>query len=164
MNRLKEQNRMMLFRFAFKNLLGAGLRTWLNTIILATTFIVVLFLQGLYDGLQKQTEKIRIAEETGLAQLWFKEFDPLDSLTINDNQGPIPAKIQARIKDKSATPILIATGVIYPQNRLQPTIIKGISPNQQVLNFDTSSLATKEYDLPAIIGPPNGKALKPKSG
>lgn len=41
-------------KMAFKNLIGAGLRTWLNVSVLAFCFIVIVFYNGFLNGWQEQ--------------------------------------------------------------------------------------------------------------
>ncbi len=40
----------MLFKIAFKNLLGAKLRTFLNVFVTSISFFMIIFVSGLYDG------------------------------------------------------------------------------------------------------------------
>ena len=48
---------MMIVRLAFRNILGAGMRTWLNVLALSFAFVTIIFLQGLYDGMNDQSEQ-----------------------------------------------------------------------------------------------------------
>ena len=41
---------ILAFKLAFRNLVGAGLRTWLNVIVLAFAFILIVFYHGLNSG------------------------------------------------------------------------------------------------------------------
>ena len=45
---------MLILQLALRNLLGAGLRTWLNVVALSFSFVVIVFLQGMYDGMNRQ--------------------------------------------------------------------------------------------------------------
>lgn len=153
----------ILMNFAFKNLLGAGIRTWLNTIILAIVLVAILFLQGVYDGFQRQTEKIRTQEETGLSQLWYKKLNPQDPITFQKNLGSLEP-ISRNLESNSSTAILLVSGIIYPQNRLQPIIIKGIEPNQSVLKINTSPLSEPISKIPAMVGNQMAKQLQLKIG
>ena len=44
----------LAFQLAYRNLMGAGLKTWLNVGILAFTFILIVFFNGFMDGWNKQ--------------------------------------------------------------------------------------------------------------
>jgi ABC-type lipoprotein release transport system permease subunit len=151
---------MMIVRFAWKNFIGSGLRAWLNVTIIAMVFFVIVLLQGLYDGFQRQVERARILEETGRAQLWYKEFDPLDPLSFDENMGVLTGEE----KDFSGTPILYSQGTIYPNFRIRPVIVKGISPRQKVLAFSSKSLETQSQYIAAIIGERMAKTLQLEQG
>ena len=45
---------MIAIKLAFRNLLGAGLRTWLNVSVLSFAFVVIVFYNGLLDGWNEQ--------------------------------------------------------------------------------------------------------------
>ena len=48
---------------AYKNLMGAGLRTWLNVIVLSFAFVVIIFYNGMIDGWNEQAMRENIAWE-----------------------------------------------------------------------------------------------------
>ena len=56
---------MLIPKLALRNLLGAGLRTWLNVFVLSLSFITIIFLQGMYSGMLKQVEVATFRTETG---------------------------------------------------------------------------------------------------
>jgi len=45
---------MIAFKLAFKNLMGAGLRTWLNVSVLSFAFVIIVFYKGMIDGWDRQ--------------------------------------------------------------------------------------------------------------
>jgi hypothetical protein len=45
---------MIIPKLALRNLLGAGLRTWLNVVVLSLSFVLIIWLQGLYKGMGDQ--------------------------------------------------------------------------------------------------------------
>ncbi len=47
---------MLIIKLALRNILSAGLRTWLNVIALSFSFVAIVLLQGFYDGLNDQVE------------------------------------------------------------------------------------------------------------
>ena len=151
---------MMIIRFAWKNFIGSGLRAWLNVIIIAMVFFVIVLLQGLYNGFQRQVERARILDETGRAQLWYKDFDPLDPLSFDENIGVI----NVDEKEFGGTPIFYSQATIYPNLRIRPVIVKGISPRQKVLGFPSISLDTKSQYIAAIVGERMAKTLQLDQG
>ena len=60
----------LLFRLAVKNLIGAGLRTWLNVIVLSFSFLIIIWHKGLLDGWDRQAKNETIKWETGGGQYW----------------------------------------------------------------------------------------------
>ena len=45
---------MILFKLAWRNLVGAGLRTWLNVLVLAMAFILMIWGKSVVDGMAYQ--------------------------------------------------------------------------------------------------------------
>ena len=55
----------LALQLAYRNLVGAGLRTWLNVIVLAFAFLMIIFFNGLMDGWDRQARRDSIAMEFG---------------------------------------------------------------------------------------------------
>jgi len=142
----------MLIKMALKNILGAGIRTWLNVVVLSFAFVTIIWSQGLIEGMNRQAEEAMIASEIGGGQYWQAEYDPFDPLTLQDAHAPVPEPIQALIDRGRAVPVLAVPGNIYPNGRIQSVVIKGIDPGQTLLNIPTSVLADSDIDLPILIG------------
>lgn len=45
---------MIAFKLAIRNLLGAGLRTFLIVFILSVAYFLIIFMNGIYQGWDKQ--------------------------------------------------------------------------------------------------------------
>jgi ABC-type lipoprotein release transport system permease subunit len=143
---------MIIPRLALRNLLGAGLRTWLNVIVLSFSFVLIIWLQGLYKGMGDQARVAQTDAEFGGGQYWQENYDPFDPLTLQDAHAVIPESMQTLIDDGMATPILISQATIYPEGRLHTILMKGIDPAQNVVNLPTQFLEQEGEDLPALIG------------
>ena len=52
---------MVTFKLALRNLLGAGLRTWLNVIVLSMSYVLIIMSQGIIRGWDKQATLDTIA-------------------------------------------------------------------------------------------------------
>jgi putative ABC transport system permease protein len=143
---------MYIVTLALKNLLGAGLRTWLNVIALSFSFVAIIFLQGIYTGMNDQVERATIDAFYGGGQFWQKSYDPFDPLTLEDAHALLPPDLEALVKKGEATPLLIRQGAIYPEGRFRTILLKGIDPEQQVLSFPSSFLRDGEGTIPALIG------------
>ena len=143
---------MIIPRLAIRNLLGAGLRTWLNVIVLSFSFVVIIWLQGLYKGMGDQARVAQTDAEFGGGQYWQENYDPFDPLTLQDAHAPVPESLRTQIDSGQATPILISQATIYPEGRLHTILMKGIDPAQSVVNLPTQFLDQEDEDLPALIG------------
>lgn len=142
---------MLTFKLALKNILGAGLRTWLNVVVLSIAFVAIIGLQGIYQGMNRQALDAMTRMELGSGQFWHPEYDPYDPLSLEESHGPIPENLQPVIAAGNATPILITPGTIYPNGRIQTLTLKGIPPEQTIVGIPSSMLQTEE-DLPVVIG------------
>jgi len=143
---------MTLLRLALKNLLGAGLRTWLNVVVLSLSFVLIIWLQSLYKGMGDQAKEAKIDIEFGGGQYWHEYYDPLDPLKLEDAHGIVPDPIQEKIDEGEATPILVAQASIYPEGRLRTILFKGIDPRQSVVNLPAKFLVGEGEEIPALVG------------
>ncbi|MFW6140731.1 MAG: ABC transporter permease [Acidobacteriota bacterium] len=143
---------MTLFKLALKNLLGAGLKTWLNVVVLSLSFVVIIWLQGLYEGMNIQSTTAVVEAEYAGGQYWQEIYDPYDPLTLQDAHGFLPDKLKSMIEKKQATPILIIQGTAYPQGRMMTLLIKGINPDQKIISLPSHFLNKETDDIPAVIG------------
>ena len=143
---------MISIKLAIRNLLGAGLRTWLNVIVLSFSFVVIIWMKGLLDGWDRQAKNDMISWELGAGQYWQSNYDPNDPFTINDSHDKIPHKLEVLISDGEITPILIVQGTLYPYGRMQSILIKGVDPAQTILTLPTAALKNGDEEIKAIIG------------
>ena len=58
----------MLLRLAWRNLVGAGMRTALNVVVLSITFVAIVGTLGLLEGFNRQTSRAMIEGEYGGGQ------------------------------------------------------------------------------------------------
>jgi ABC-type lipoprotein release transport system permease subunit len=143
---------MLAVKLAYKNLLGAGLRTWLNVIVLSFSFVLIIWFKGMLDGWDRQARMDSIAWELGAGQYWQENYDPNDPFTITDSHAPLLPTQKQLAEEGKLVPILITRGTMYPEGRMQNILIKGIDTAQNVLQLPTSDLDTSINEIPAIIG------------
>ncbi len=155
---------MLIPKLALRNILGAGIRTWLNVIVLSFAFITIIWTQGLYQGMSRQSVRATVDSEYGGGQYWQENYDPLDPLSLEDGHSPIPRSLEVLIQKDQATAILVIQGTIYPQGRIQPILIKGIDPHQEILSMPSTALDNEESELPAFIGTRMAKSTGLKVG
>jgi ABC-type lipoprotein release transport system permease subunit len=143
---------MIIPKLALRNLMGAGVKTWLNAAVLSMAFVAIIAAQGLYDGFDADVSRTMIRAEYGGGQYWVGGFDPFDPLTLQDSHAPVPPALGALIDGGRATPLLFIQGTIYPNGRLRPVTLKGVDPAQKALEIPSASLAASGAELPALIG------------
>ena len=151
---------MLAFKVAFRNLIGAGLKTWLNVIVLSMSYVIIIFYNSMMDGWDVQAKRDMIAWEIGQGQFWENDFDPYDPYTLVDAHAPIPPELQ----DKNVVPILYTQASVYPEGRMQNITLKGVPRDQTLLDLPTDAFQTEEATLPAIIGERMAEATKLKAG
>ena len=143
----------MLFKIALKNLLGARLRTFLNVLVTAFSFFLILFMSAMYDGMLQHAKQVTMDTEIAGGAYWHPEYDPLDPLTFEDAHSVPPAAVQALVDEKKAFPVLVSQASIYPGGRIMPAIMKGILPGQNIVNMPTDALSGHEdIAIPVLIG------------
>ena len=144
---------MVIFRLAWRNLIGAGIRTWLNVVVLSFAFVAIIGAQGLLEGMNRQATRAVIDAQYGGGQYWHETYDPFNPLSLADAHGPLPERLQSMIEEGNATPLLVVQGSIYPAGRMRPVLLKGIHPEQTILNIPSQFLNQAETGtLPIIIG------------
>jgi putative ABC transport system permease protein len=152
-------------KLAFRNLIGAGLRTWLNVIVLSFSFVIIIWMKGIMTGWDHQAKTDMTNWEIGEGQYWQENFDPYDPFTFSDSHAPVPAQFEGEIESGDMEAVLIAQGSIYPQGRMQPVMIKGIDPGQSIFLLPTHKLDTAMTDaIPSVIGSLMAKSLKLGTG
>jgi len=143
----------MLFKIALKNLLGAKLRTFLNVFVTSISFFMIIFMTGLYDGMRQYAKQVTIDTEIAGGAYWHPKYDPMDPMIFEDSHSILPPEIDALVANKKAVPILVSQAAIYPNGRIMPVIMKGIEPNQNIVNMPTKVLEkTHDINIPVLIG------------
>lgn len=137
---------------AWRNLIGAGTRTWLNVIVLSFSFLVIIWLKGILLGWDYQAKNDMSHWEIGGGQYWHEQYDPYDPFTLADSHAPIPEQCAGEIAGGEMTPLLLVQGTLYPQGRMQSVTIRGVDPAQQIFLLPTHQLDSAATALPAIIG------------
>ena len=149
----------LAFQLAYKNLIGAGLRTWLNVGVLAFSFIIIIFYNGLIDGWNEQAKRDSIAWDYGNGHLLHGGYDPFDPFSVLDGHGVLNTELP-----KNISPILIRQGSIYPQGRMLSVALKGVDINQTTLELPTQFLKESTAAIPVMIGRNMANAAKLKEG
>ena len=143
----------MLFKIALKNLMGAKLRTWLNVFVTSISFFMIIFVSGMYDGMREHAMQVSIETEIAGGAYWHPQYDPMDPMTFEDAHSFPPDAIKKLVHQEKAVPILVSQASIYPGGRMMPVIMKGITPEQKIIDLPTETLASDNGTyIPVLIG------------
>ena len=155
----------MLFKIAIKNLLGAKLRTWLNVFVTSLSFFMIILFSAMYDGMREHAKQVTIDTEIAGGSYWHPEYDPLDPMTFEDAHAVLPSAVKVLVNQGKAFPVLVSQASIYPNGRIMPIIMKGITPEQNIVNMPTQMLAGhEEVTIPVMIGRGMAKDAKLEVG
>jgi len=155
---------MIAIRLALRNLIGAGLRTWLNVIVLSFAFVVIIWHKGLLDGWHNQARAETIRWETGGGQFWHEAYDPFDPFTLEESHAVLPEAMERLVSEGVLTPMLITQGTIYPSGRMLNILVRGIDPAQEIVAIPSGKLDTASDAIPALIGSSMAASSRLKKG
>ena len=154
----------LAIKLAYRNLIGAGLRTWLNVIVLSFAFVVILWLRGMMTGWDLQAKRDMTDYEIGGGQYWCELYDPYDPFTLHESHAPVPEQFSDEIERGDMEPVLIVQGTIFPQGRMQSVNIRGINPRQTIFRLPTHKLDTVADAIPAFIGAMTAESTRLEAG
>jgi putative ABC transport system permease protein len=144
---------MITLKLAIRNLLGAGIRTWLNVAVLAISSIFIVWMQGLMEGWNQQARHDTIEWQIGGGQIWHEEYDRYDPLQLIDSHAVPPENLQDGLKNGDMLAVLMSQASIYPDGRMRSAILRGIDPYQDILALPTQMLLVENNsELPVLIG------------
>jgi len=145
---------MLLLKLAFRNITHAGMRTWLNVIVLSLAFVSIVLTEGLYDGMLEQVRDAEIDSNVGGGQFWQREYDPFDPFSLELSHSEIPAELKKEIEKGNVSPVLIVSAAIFPRHLIQSVRLKGIDPEQRIVNLPASILKEQSdtTSIPGFIG------------
>lgn len=155
---------MLIIKLAFRNLMGAGLRTWLNVTVLSFSFVVIVFYNGMLDGWNRQAYRDTREWFAGSGQLWHPAYDPYDLYSLQDAHGRIDPELEHAVDNGQLTPVLITQATLYHDGRSANMLLKGIDPSQQILKIPADQLKAEGSTIPAIIGSRMANSEKLKTG
>lgn len=143
----------VLFKTALRSLLGNGLKTWLNVFVLSFTFVLIIFMQGLLEGWNRQALNDTVKWEIAGGQYWNVKYDPYDPFSLDSSAAVLPFTLKSEYNAHKIEPILFSLGTIYPSGRMQSVLLKGIRPDQNLIALPTNLLKPENStDVPVIIG------------
>lgn len=145
---------MKLLKLVYRNLVGNGLKTWLNVFVLSLSFVLIIFMQALLQGWDRQAMRDTVKWEIGDGQYWSSAYDPFDPFMLDSAASVVPLQWHNEYKTGQIEPVLIVSGTIYPSGRSMSVQMKGIRPEQKIVELPAHLLKTDEgsADIPVIIG------------
>ena len=143
---------MIHLKTAFRSLIGNGLKTWLNVFVLSISFVLIILLQGILKGWSNQAVDDTVKWEIADGQYWQSKYDPFDPFSLDSSTVEIPKYFKKDIDNHLIEPILITQGSIYPEGRMQSVLLKGIRPEQKLLQIPTQKLNSNSAEIPVILG------------
>jgi putative ABC transport system permease protein len=153
---------MLTLKLALKNLIGAGLRTWLNVFVLSLAFVMIIFQSGIIEGWNIQAKTDMTDWEVAGGEYWHNLYDPYDPLSLNDGHGSLPPELQKLCADGVATPVLVSQASVYPDGRMRNILLKGIDPSQKIISLPTEIMGGDSTIINVIIGTRMAGATKLK--
>lgn len=154
----------LAIKLAWRNLIGAGLRTWLNVLVLSFSFVVIIWMKGVLTGWDHQAKTDMTNWEIGNGQYWHEAWDPYDPMTLNDSHAPIPDLLSPIMESGDMEPSLLVQGTLYPQGRMQSVVIRGVNPKQTLLHLPTESMNADTDAIPAVIGSHMARSARLREG
>jgi len=144
---------MTILKLAWRNIKGAGLMTWLNAVVLSVAYVMMIGAQGMMTGWNEYTVRVSHETEWGGGQIWSPDYDPFEMITIQDMNAPLPPELIQQIDRGDAVPQLLYPALMYPKEIQQNVILRGIPPEQGILNLATTELtAQTDGSIPVLLG------------
>jgi ABC-type lipoprotein release transport system permease subunit len=143
---------MITIKLAFRNLFGAGLRTWLNVSVLSFAFVVIVLYNGILDGWNRQAYTDTREWAIAYGELWHPLYDPYDPYCLQDAHAPVSGMISNLIGSGVLTPVLITQATVFPNGHTLNILLKGIDPMQKIISIPSSSLNDSSGVISVLIG------------
>jgi len=145
----------MNWNIAKKNFFRQGLRATLNVLVTALSIIALIFMLSLLNGFQAQATRNMVNTDVGGGHYRAPGFDILLPTEWEDHTIRIPGPL-SRLETKDKAEVLVLQGQLYPNRRLYPVQIRGISMEQSILKLPLDNLKKhpKNFDdlLPVVVG------------
>ena len=145
----------MNWSIAKKNFSRQGLRASLNVLVTALSIIALIFMLSLLNGFQAQATRNVINTDIGGGHYRAPGFDILSPSKWEDYTVQVPDTL-LRLHNKDKAEVLVVQGQLYPNRRLYPVQIRGISMDQSLLQLPLDNLKTfsANFDdlIPVVVG------------
>lgn len=154
---------MILVKTALQSLIGNGLKTWLTVFVLSMAIVMILIMQGILNGWSQQAIDDAQRWEIAGGQYWCEGYDPRDPFSLDSGTCAIPAALNPLLQQGKIEPVLIVQATVYPEGRMQGILLRGIRPDQQLLELPSSVLnGDSTGPVPVVVGAYMARQLKVK--
>ena len=145
----------MNWSIAKKNFSRQGLRASLNVLVTALSIIALIFMLSLLNGFQAQATRNVINTDIGGGHYRAPGFDILSPSKWEDYTLKVPDTL-LHLHNKDKAEVLVVQGQLYPNRRLYPVQIRGISMEQSLLQLplDNLKIFSANFDdlIPVVVG------------
>ncbi len=143
---------MLLLKLAYRNIRGAGLRSFLNIFVMSLIFVLIVWMQGLYEGVTVQATTDMIREDVAGGHYRHPDYDLNELVDLMGAHQSYRPQIDA-VDRRDLEPVLIINASVYPNGRMQSALLKGICPDQPLVDFPSHELKVQEDGvIPGLIG------------
>lgn len=151
----------MIFKLAFRNIIGYGWRSLINVLILSLVLIGLVWMIALWSSWISLAKTQQRDWEYGSGILRVRSYDPLDMFTWEKAYAPLPDAAAGAEASGLAVPVLFSPGVVYSRGRMLNIVVKGIPASQKLLSLPSASLQGSDgRGIPALIGKAMAKSSK----
>jgi putative ABC transport system permease protein len=145
----------MNWDIARKNFYRQGMRAFLNVLVTALSIISLIFMLSLLNGFQAQATRNLVATDVGGGHYRAPGFDILSPTEWEDHTLKA-AESLLKLSDKDKAEVLVQQGQLYPNRRLYPVQIRGVSMEQSLLSLPLDNLEnySEQIDdvIPGVVG------------
>lgn len=154
---------MLLLKTALQSLIGNGLKTWLTVFVLSLAIVMIIIMQGILHGWSSQAIDDAQRWELADGQYWCEGYDPWDPFTLDSATSVIPPELQKLVDNRLLEPVLITQATVYPDGHMQGVMLRGIRPDQQLLEIPGTLLQGESTGpVPVVVGAFMARQLKVK--
>ena len=140
----------MNWEIANKNFYRQGTRAFLNVLVTALSIISLIFMLSLLNGFQAQATRNLAITDVGGGHYRAPGFDILSPTEWEDHTLQVPEQLM-QLSNKNKAEVLVQQGQLYPNRRLYPVQIRGISMEQSLLKLPLNNLKTFPKNIDEIV-------------
>ncbi len=155
----------MIFKLAFRNVIGYGWRSVINVFIIALVLVGLVWMISLWASWINLAKTQQQDWEYGSGTMRARAYDPLDMFSWEKAYAPVPSEARPHIDSGLVVPVLFSPGALYSHGRMTNVMIKGIPAAQKVLKIPSATLENHpDHSIPALLGKAMAKSARLQEG